>query len=275
MSTAQQNIPETAYTLNHYGDLPSQFVEVVLPDGHARGVVVVIHGGYWRAKYDAELGLPLAADLARHGWAAVNLEYRRTESEDPEDEGGWTATFDDVAAGIDHIKKILPEAYFELPIFGLGHSAGGTLAVWAAHRGNFASGSVGADPVVHLDGVVSQAGVLDLHMAHELELSHGAAELLMGSTPQERPEDWRHADPARLAPAPVDVVVLHPEHDDSVPVSLAHSYCEAEAAAGASPRFRMIPGDHLSVVDVESKAWGTCLKELERLEEAFHAKQDR
>lgn len=275
MSSAEPNISDIAYTLNHYGDRPSQFVEVILPEGHARGVVVVIHGGYWRAKYDADLGLPLAADLARRGWAAVNLEYRRTESEDPEDAGGWPATFEDVAAGIDHIRKILPETYFDLPVFALGHSAGGHLAAWAASRPDFASGTVGADPVVAIDGVLSQAGVLDLHQAYELELSHGAAQLLMGSTPEEDPEAWKHADPTRLVPSPVDVVVLHPEADESVPASVAHSYCEAAAAAGGDPRFRAIPGDHLSVVDVESRAWQMCIKELDRLAEAHESKPAR
>ena len=48
-----------------------------LPDGTPRGVVVVIHGGFWKAAYDLSLGRPLAADLVEKGWAALNIEYRR------------------------------------------------------------------------------------------------------------------------------------------------------------------------------------------------------
>ncbi|UXN32380.1 hypothetical protein [Glutamicibacter sp. M10] len=38
---------------------------------------MIIHGGYWREKYRADLGLPLAQDLAQRGIPAYNLEYRR------------------------------------------------------------------------------------------------------------------------------------------------------------------------------------------------------
>ena len=55
-----------------YGEDPSQWGELFLPErpdgGAKRGVVVVIHGGYWRSQYGAELGEPLAGDLAV--WAA-------------------------------------------------------------------------------------------------------------------------------------------------------------------------------------------------------------
>jgi acetyl esterase/lipase len=58
-----------------YGDDPSQWGELFLPDTPGpKGVVVVIHGGYWRSQYGAELGEPLAKDLAMHGMAAWNLE---------------------------------------------------------------------------------------------------------------------------------------------------------------------------------------------------------
>jgi acetyl esterase/lipase len=40
-------------------------------------VVVVLHGGFWTARYGKRLMDGLAADLAGRGWAAWNLEYRR------------------------------------------------------------------------------------------------------------------------------------------------------------------------------------------------------
>ena len=46
-----------------YGDDPSQFAELSYPSGESRGVVVVIHGGFWKAAYDASLGRPLVASL--------------------------------------------------------------------------------------------------------------------------------------------------------------------------------------------------------------------
>ena len=43
-----------------YGGDPAQFGELWLPEGAAAGTVVVIHGGFWRARYDLSLGRPLA-----------------------------------------------------------------------------------------------------------------------------------------------------------------------------------------------------------------------
>jgi acetyl esterase/lipase len=60
-----------------YGDDPSQLVELHRPPGASRGVVVVIHGGFWKAAYDHALGAPLARSLAERGWTAWNIEYRR------------------------------------------------------------------------------------------------------------------------------------------------------------------------------------------------------
>jgi acetyl esterase/lipase len=63
--------------IHRYGADPAQFGELWRPEGAAAGTVVVIHGGFWRARYDLSLGRPLAADLAARGYAAWNLEYRR------------------------------------------------------------------------------------------------------------------------------------------------------------------------------------------------------
>src|SRR6476661_1152979 len=149
----------------HYGDDPSQWGELFLPEAaEPRGVVVVIHGGYWRSQYGAELGEPLARDLAAHGLAAWNLEYRRAGNG-----GGWPNTFEDVLAGIDKLRDVAGEHSLDLErVVALGHSAGGHLAVWAAGRSRLCQlGTPDADrqlqrrddgAAVQLTGVVSQSG---------------------------------------------------------------------------------------------------------------------
>ena len=88
-------------TTHRYGPDPSQFGELSLPTGdRSAGTVVIIHGGFWRARYDLSLGRPLAADLVARGYAVWNLEYRRVGNG-----GGWPTTFDDVAAGIDALGR--------------------------------------------------------------------------------------------------------------------------------------------------------------------------
>lgn len=151
-----------------YGQDASQFGELHLPAGERRpGTVVVIHGGFWLAEYGADLGTPLAADLAARGWVVWNLEYRRVG-----DGGGWPATLDDVAAGIDHLATIASRgehgAVDTDRVVAIGHSAGGQLAAWAAarpHLGNAAPSNFVTGASVAVTGVVSQAGVLELATA--------------------------------------------------------------------------------------------------------------
>ena len=111
-----------------YGAAPSQRLEVWAPsagDG-PWPVAVLLHGGYWRDRYDLHLMDGLAGDSAARGWLAVNVEYRRVGA----DGGGWPATFDDVRAAVATAAR-LPGGDPER-LVAIGHSAGGHLALWAA-----------------------------------------------------------------------------------------------------------------------------------------------
>ncbi len=235
-----------------YGDDPSQFADLYLPaPGHAvRGVVVIVHGGYWRSTYGAELGEPLAQDLTGRGYACWNLEYRRVGNG-----GGWPATFDDVAAGIDALAGAAAEHGLDLgSTTALGHSAGGHLAVWAAGRVKLPPGAPGAGiPAVPLTAVVSQAGVLDLGEARELDLSDGAVENLLGAP--EDAERYRLADPMTAVPLDVPVYAVHGTKDTTVPPSQAENYVAAATAAGAVAELVPVPGDHFAVITPGTEAW--------------------
>lgn len=232
-----------------YGDDPSQWVDLHLPDGASRGVVVVIHGGFWRAQYDASLGTPLAADLAGRGWTALNIEYRRVG-----DGGGFPATFDDVAAAID---VLAAEDVDTSTVVTLGHSAGGHLAAWAAARTRFDEWSGGVE-VTH---VVSQAGVLDLTTAAEQGLGGGAVEALMGTGPDDAAYDL--ADPSRHLPLDAPLWAVHAPDDDVVPIGQSQTYVEAATAAGAEATLVEVPGGHFGVIDPESEAWAAIVEVLE------------
>ncbi|HEY8858117.1 MAG TPA: alpha/beta hydrolase, partial [Gaiellales bacterium] len=114
---------------HRYGADQSQVADLHTPAaGEGWPVAVVLHGGFWRERYDRTLMEPLCADLAESGWAAWNLEYRRVGGG-----GGWPATFDDVAAGIDHLAAVAAPLD-RARVVTIGHSAGGHLALWAASR---------------------------------------------------------------------------------------------------------------------------------------------
>jgi len=230
--------------IHAYGAHPSQYGELTLPDGAPRGVVVVIHGGFWKREYGLELGRPLAASLVDRGWAAWNLEYRRVG-----DGGGAPATVDDVAAGIDAL------AAFGLDlstVVALGHSAGGHLAACAAARGG-------------VTAVISQAGVLDLRSAHAALLGGGAVEAFLGHPPSAADHPF---DPMRQLPLDVPIWCVHCTDDDTVPLSQSRDYVAAANAAGAEATMVEVPGDHFVVIDPASAAWARTLRILDDLETA-------
>lgn len=247
----------TVEVIYRYGADPAQFGELWLPDGPALGTVVVIHGGFWRARYDLSLGRPLAADLAARGYAAWNLEYRRALAG-----GGWPGTFEDVAAGIDLLATLPVDAS---RVVAVGHSAGGHLAAWAAGRGGLPAGAPGARPAVAVTGVVSQAGVLALADCAREHVGGTAAPDLMGGDPGELPEAYRLADPIAAVPLPVPVLCLHSRGDQNVPYSYSERYVAAATAAGGRATLTRTSGDHFTLIDPSSADWAAAIAALPAL----------
>ena len=188
-----------------YGDDPSQY-GVLYGEGP---VAVLIHGGFWRDRYDLTLMDALAADLASRGWAAWNIEYRRLGNG-----GGVPYTLDDVGAAIDHLDQ-LPGVDLSR-VVTIGHSAGGHLAAWAATRDH---------QRVAVTAVVSQAGVLDLQRAAELRLSNGVVDRFLKSQPTDV------ASPIERLPLGVPALLTHGGRDDIVPVEISQRFAEASGAS--------------------------------------------
>ncbi len=250
LSPAAPDATAPAQGRTTYGADPSQFGDLYLPDGEPRGVVVVIHGGFWKAEYGLEYGAPLAEDLARRGWAAWNIEYRRVGSG-----GGAPETFDDVAAAIDKLADLGLDLS---TVVAVGHSAGGHLAAWAASRGRFEQWAGGVD----LTAVISQAGVLDLGTAYDENLGGGAVEAFLGHAPG--PDD-APLDPAQQLPLDVPLWCVHGTSDDIVPISQSRGYVAAATAAGARAELVEVDGDHFTVIDASSDAWAKTLAVLDTL----------
>jgi acetyl esterase/lipase len=247
-----------------YGAEPAQVGELWLPDGAPAGTVVVIHGGFWRARYDLSLGRPLAADLAARGYAAWNLEYRRALAG-----GGWPATFEDMAAGIDLLATLPVDSS---RVVAVGHSAGGHLAAWAAGRAKLPPGAPGAPAAggsgrafVAVTGVIAQAGVLALADCAREHVGGNAALDLMGGGPDELPDEYRLADPIAAVPVPAPVVCLHSRADADVPYSYSERYVAAATAVGGRASLVELSGDHFSLIDPASADWAAALAALPRL----------
>jgi acetyl esterase/lipase len=244
-----------------YGPGSHRFLELTLParTGPAP-VAVVLHGGFWRAAFGIELARPLAADLAAAGFAAVAVEYRRVGGG-----GGWPETLDDVAAALDCLPDMPDARRLDLSdVTVIGHSAGGHLAAWAAGRSRVPAGAPGAAPRVVVTAAVLQAGVLDLAAAAGQRLGNGAVREFLGADERAAPERYATADPVRLLPTGADVLCVHGAADSVVPVEQSERYAAAAAAAGDRVELRVVPGDHMVVIDPSSDAWATVRAWLSR-----------
>ena len=201
-------------------------------------MAVLIHGGFWRARYKLRLEDELAADLAERGWAVWNLEYRRLGWRS---RGGWPATFEDVAAGID-LLGTLEEPLDLARVIAIGHSAGGQLALWAAARRGLPAGAPGAEPRIRLAGAVAQAGVVDLREALRLHLSGDVVRRLLAGSPGKYPQRYDLASPIERLPLGLPQLLVHGEADEVVPISIARGYHERAQAAGDPCELIALPG---------------------------------
>ncbi|HEX8815299.1 MAG TPA: prolyl oligopeptidase family serine peptidase [Terriglobales bacterium] len=233
-----------------YGADASQFFDVWIPrERPVRGSAVMIHGGFWRARYDLLHASHLCGALAENGIAMANLEYRRVGNPG----GGWPGSYEDVLAGFDAAKKFLPAAE---RLVVLGHSAGGHLALrLAVDR-------------TEMRGVVALAPVACLKMAYELNLSNGAVMEFLGGTPDTKPEVYAAACPL-LHSSGVGRALIHGTDDETVPVSLSREFVGARQNDRPAPRLAEVSNaGHFDLIDPRSKAFSTVLKTVEGMVDA-------
>lgn len=202
-------------------------------------LLVLIHGGFWKKRYDRAHVETASSALAEAGWTVLTLEYRRIP-------GKPDATLQDVAAALQKLPPHVEQHNGRLLL--VGHSAGGHLALWAAVR------CVTPAP----QGVVALAPAADLRLAHKLQLGDGAVQRFLGTTPEERPD----VDPMQLPAPSVRVTIIQGSADEVVPPDVGESYC------AAFPQTRWVPlGDtgHFALIDPRSLAWRTVVDELRRI----------
>ena len=152
-------------------------------------LVINIHGGFWRAKYNLDHAGHLCAALTARGLATANLEYRRVGN----DGGAWPGTFSDIRSAYHFlVQNAQAHDLDSRRIMVMGHSAGGQLALClAAHESS-------------ITRVISLAGVVDLQRAYQLHLSNDAVVEFLRGTPSRGPRPLPRSRPhgAFYCPSP-------------------------------------------------------------------------
>jgi acetyl esterase/lipase len=223
-----------------YGSDRQQYGDLHLPSGDGEvPVVVLVHGGFWRAQYGLDLMDPLAVDVARRGWAAWNIEYRRLDH---------LAALRSGSAAIPGGKRLQLRH-----VAIVGHSAGGQLAVWAAGRAKFPA--PGAHPKVVPVAAVSQAGVLDLVGAARQGVGGTVVSDLLGGSPAKVPDRYNVASPLARLPIGFPVRCSHGHQDTNVPFSQSERYVAAAKRAGDPAELAAFDGDHFDLIDPTHPSW--------------------
>jgi acetyl esterase/lipase len=235
-----------------YGADENQFGDLRLPASkRPHPLLMNIHGGYWRAKYDLQHASHLCAALATAGIATFNLEYRRVGNPG----GGWPGTFEDIGNGLKYIQQHAAEHHLDAKrILVMGHSAGGQLAICLAHR------------APEILGVISLAGVLDLNAAYDLHLSNDAVVGFLGGTPQQVPEHYHEASPMDVAVPSVRQLIVHGTADDVVPVAFSRDYTRIKKHRGEHVEMlELHDARHFDIIDPLAKVWATISNAIQKL----------
>jgi len=236
-----------------YGPEPLQFGDLRLPQGAGDGphpLVVMIHGGAWQAIYNLTHAGHLCVDLAEHGIASWNIEYRRIG--DPG--GGWPGTGNDVLLALGYVRELAANYPLDLErVVLIGHSAGGHLVVWS---------SLNSD--LPLRGVICLAGTVDLHTHAAAGHDHGLIARLLGGGPEEKPELWQSVSPRQHLPWPVKTVLICGTEDPHW--SQNEEAAEAARAVGGDVEFISLPdASHFEVVDPLASEWTIVRRTIEGL----------
>ncbi len=221
-----------------YAEHEQAVIDLHLP-GHGAAppngtLVVLVHGGFWKQRYDRTHTRRQARALAAAGYLVATPEYRRVGGG-----GGWPTTAYDVETAVEALPGLLAGLGLDWDRAAMtGHSAGGHLALWLLSR----------PLVLDLDVVVGIAPVCDLVRADELGLGDDAVARLVDGAP------LGEADPMTLlAGAPTAAVrLVHGTVDDEVPVGLSRGF----AAAHPWAELVELPGvDHYEFLDPTTPAF--------------------
>lgn len=224
-----------------YADDDLAVIDLHLPPHPNGTLVVLVHGGFWKERYDRTHTRAQARALADAGFLVATPEYRRVGGG-----GGWPTTADDVEAAVRALPGLLTGLGLAWDRAAMtGHSAGGHLALWLLTR----------NLPIDLDVVVGIAPVCDLAYCDELRLGDDAAAGLLDGAPVSE------ADPMTLlVEAPnAHVRLVHGTEDEDVPIELSRRFVAKHPWASLTE----LPGvGHLEFLDPRTSAWRAVVQSL-------------
>jgi acetyl esterase/lipase len=219
-------------------------LDLYLPAGPERPVVVYVHGGGWQrgSRRDPPplLGADFYEQIAARGLAVAAVDYRLSG------EAPFPAPLEDVVAAVEWVREHASDFGLDASrVFLWGDSAGGHLALLAALTGTALGGAavravVAWFPVTDLAGLpadVAAAGGVPDRGPDSREAR------LLGAPASSVPDlAWRASPLCYARAGAPPVLLLHGTADDLVPAAQSVRLAEALRRAGASVELELVPG---------------------------------
>ncbi len=218
-----------------YGDSDDTILDLRVPDAaEPPPVAVLVHGGFWRDVWKRDVMEPMAVDLARRGWATVNVEYTRGPASFPR-------ACNDLIGAIQWVHNNADDRGMDdARIVVIGHSAGGYLALKAAATDSGITATVALAPVTDLQAMALEQTV------------DNPVEAFLGASVDTDPQLWETA--SLSGGTHYDIHLIHGTLDDAVPVTQTTSYV-ARHPKGSEAHLLEGTG-HMALIDPGDPAFG-------------------
>lgn len=222
-----------------YGDDPDQYVDFFeAASKQDSTVMVLVHGGYWRSALTADLMESLVWYFLNQGISVANVEYRRGV------ENPWPRPLQDVQRAAQTLRD-----HTRGELFGIGHSVGGQLVLLAEKS---------------FDSVVALAPVTDAARIYTERWGDDAAREYFQQSPEVAPTLYASASAVHQAAVAANLLVVHGNNDDRVPLRHSLDYVAAQWASGAAVDTLFLAFlDHLECIDPQHPAWTYIMQWLE------------
>ena len=175
-----------------------------------RPVVVLVHGGGWRAGFRSEFA-PMAVRLAQRGYAAVTVSYRLSG------EALYPAAIHDVRAAVRWVRSNAGQYGIDPQRIALaGGSAGGQIASLAGvtgHLNRFDPGAVDSAVSSAVQAIVNIDGLSDFTLESTRSFEDdpnkpSSAGAWFGGRYAEKPALWREASPIQYVRAGMSPILF-------------------------------------------------------------------
>ncbi len=220
-------------------------LDLHLPKTANPPLIVYVHGGAWRAGSKSDVPI---AKLLDHGFAIASVDYRLST------QAVFPVQIHDLKAAIRFLRA--KSELFHLNtsrIAIIGSSAGGHLAalVGVTNGNKVLEGTIGehldqsseVQCIVSLFGASNLQTILSQSTEFGLKMRVPALQLLLGGTPDEKPDLAKLASPvAHLDSNDPPLLLIHGDADPQMPHQQSAEFAKAYEARGLPVKFITLPG---------------------------------